>query len=63
MALPKQAAAYACVHNVLAAHAAAVARFRELVPHGRISINLNCDFGTPYNGASAADQVPLRLRL
>ena len=45
------------MHNVLAAHAAAVARFRELVPHGRISINLNCDFGTPYNGGSAADQV------
>ena len=51
-----QAAAYRCVHNVLAAHAAAVQRFRELVPRGKISINLNCDFGTPYS-SSAADQV------
>lgn len=52
-----QAAAYSCVHNVLRAHAAAVARFRDVVPHGKISINLNCDFGTPYS-ASAADKVP-----
>ena len=57
----EQAAAYACVHNVLAAHAAAVARFRALIPHGRISINLNCDFGTPYNSGSTADQVALWL--
>jgi beta-glucosidase/6-phospho-beta-glucosidase/beta-galactosidase len=51
-----QAAAYSCVHNVLRAHAAAVQRFRALVPAGKISINLNCDFGTPYS-SSQADQV------
>lgn len=51
-----QSAAYSCVQNVLQAHAAAVQRFRQLVPSGKISINLNCDFGTPYS-SSAADQV------
>ena len=44
------------MHNVLRAHAAAVQRFRALVPAGKISINLNCDFGTPYS-SSQADQV------
>ena len=44
-------------HNVLRAHAAAVAEFRRLVPGGRISMNLNGDWGEPYT-QSEADKVP-----
>ena len=39
---------YVASHNVLRAHAAAVAEFRRLVPGGRISMNLNGDWAEPY---------------
>ena len=44
------------MHNVLQAHAAAVQEFRLAVPGGKISINLNCDWGEPYSN-SEADKV------
>jgi len=43
-------------HNVLRAHAAAVAEFRRLVPGGRISMNINGDWAEPYT-QSEADKV------
>ena len=43
-------------HNVLRAHAAAVAEFRRLVPGGRISMNINGDWAEPYT-QSQADKV------
>ena len=43
-------------HNVLRAHAAAVAEFRLLVPGGRISMNINGDWAEPYT-QSDADKV------
>ncbi len=52
-----QRQAYNCVFNVLQAHAAAVQEFRAIVPDGKISINLNSDWGEPYNPNSAADKV------
>eukprot|EP00884_Botryococcus_braunii_P006572 jgi/Botrbrau1/15916/Bobra.40_1s0097.2 len=36
-------------HNVLNAHAAAVKIFRRLVPGGKISMNLNCEWANPYS--------------
>ncbi|CAK0738170.1 hypothetical protein CVIRNUC_001004 [Coccomyxa viridis] len=48
--------AYNCVYNVLQAHAAAVQEFRSAVPDGKISINLNSDWGEPYS-SSAADKA------
>lgn len=51
-----QVQAWRCVHNVLQAHAAAVKAFRALMPDGRISINLNCDWAQPFS-ASGADAV------
>ena len=47
---------YVASHNVLRAHAAAVAEFRRLVPGGRISMNINGDWAEPYT-SSAADEV------
>lgn len=48
------------MHNVLQAHAAAVKQFRALVPGGKISINLNCDWAQPLTGApSDAVTAPL----
>ena len=47
---------YVASHNVLRAHAAAVAEFRRLVPGGRISMNLNGDWAEPYT-QSDADKV------
>ena len=41
-------------HHVLLAHAAAVKHFRELVPRGRISININAEWAEPLT-ASAED--------
>ena len=52
-----QRQAYNCVHNVLKAHAAAVQEFRTIVPGGKISINLNSDWGEPYSKSSPADKV------
>ena len=52
-----QKQAYNCVHNVLQAHAAAVQEFRAIVPGGKISINLNSDWGEPYSESSPADKV------
>jgi len=54
-----QRQAYNCVHNVLQAHAAAVQEFRTVVPDGKISINLNSDWGEPSNKNSEADKVSL----
>ena len=51
-----QRQAYNCVFNVLQAHAAAVQEFRSAMPDGKISINLNCDWGEPYS-SSEADKV------
>ena len=56
-ALLVQRQAYNCVLNVLQAHAAAVQEFRSVVPDGKISINLNSDWGEPYNPSSEADKV------
>ena len=56
-ALLVQRQAYNCVFNVLQAHAAAVQEFRSVVPDGKISINLNSDWGEPYNPSSDADKV------
>ena len=36
-------------HNVLNAHAAAVARFRRIQLGGKISINLNSDWSEPFS--------------
>ena len=59
-----QRQAYNCVHNVLQAHAAAVQEFRTVVPDGKISINLNSDWGEPSNKNSEADKVnPSSLNL
>jgi hypothetical protein len=52
-----QRQAYNCVFNVLQAHASAVQEFRSVVPDGKISINLNSDWGEPYNPSSDADKV------
>lgn len=43
-------------HHVLLAHAAAVKRFRQTVPDGKIGIVANSDFFEPLT-SSAADQV------
>lgn len=43
-------------HNVLRAHAAAVAEFRVAVPGGRISMNINGDWAEPYDLESQADR-------
>jgi len=43
-------------HNVLLAHAAAVQRFRKIVPRGNISINLNAEWSEPMS-SSPADKV------
>lgn len=43
-------------HNVLLAHAAAVKRFRQTVPDGKIGIVANSDFFEPLT-SSAADKV------
>ena len=58
-----QKQAYNCVHNVLQAHAAAVQVFRAIVPAGKISINLNSDWGEPYSKSSPADKVKVSLRI
>ncbi|KAK9823911.1 hypothetical protein WJX72_006306 [[Myrmecia] bisecta] len=42
-----------CTHNVLNAHAAAVASFRRLVPHGKISINFNTEWAEPLTDSPA----------
>ncbi|KAK9804869.1 hypothetical protein WJX72_009269 [[Myrmecia] bisecta] len=47
---------WTCTHNVLLAHASAVARFRKTVPDGRISMNLNAEWAEPLNPKSAADK-------
>ena len=39
-------------HNVLNAHAAAVARFRKTQIDGKISINLNSDWSEPFSESS-----------
>ncbi|CAL5223968.1 g6575 [Coccomyxa viridis] len=52
-----QRQAYNCVHNVLKAHAAVVQEFRTIVPGGKISINLNSDWGEPYSASSPADKA------
>ena len=44
---------YVASHNVLRAHAAAVAEFRRLVPGGRISMNINGDWAEPYTDFEA----------
>lgn len=61
MASVVQRQAYNCVHNVLQAHAAAVQEFRAIVPDGKISINLNSDWGEPYSASSPADKVCVLL--
>lgn len=43
-------------HNVLVAHAAAVQRFRKVLPRGNISINLNAEWSEPMS-SSPADKV------
>ena len=43
-------------HHVLLAHAAAVQRFRHLVPNGRISLNANTDYAEPLTD-SQEDKV------
>lgn len=48
--------AWNCAYHVLLAHAAAVQRFRTLVPGGRISMNINSDWSEPLT-PSAADRV------
>ncbi len=58
-----QRQAYNCVHNVLKAHAAVVQEFRTIVPGGKISINLNSDWGEPYSASSPADKVTLLSQL
>lgn len=45
-----------CVGNVLRAHAAAVAAFRQQVPKGKISMALNSDWAEPLT-SSSADKV------
>lgn len=47
-------------HNVLNAHAAAVARFRKVQIDGKISINLNSDWAEPFSD-SQEDQVSFPL--
>jgi len=47
------------VHNVLQAHAAAVKAFRTLMPGGKISINLNCDWAQPFSSSGADAVSPL----
>lgn len=56
-----QVVAWNCVYHVLLAHAAAVKRFRDIVPGGSISMNLNCDWAEPLT-SSAADQVTYQRR-
>ena len=62
-ALLVQRQAYNCAHNVLQAHAAAVQEFRRIVPGGKISINLNSDWGEPYSQSSPADKVAAHPQL
>ncbi len=45
-----------CTGNVLRAHAAAVAAFRQLVPGGRIAMALNSDWTEPLT-SSAEDKA------
>ena len=59
--IPLQVQAWNCVHNVLQAHAAAVKQFRALVPNGKISINLNCDWAQPLTGSPSDAVVSLDL--
>jgi hypothetical protein len=47
-----------CTGNVLRAHAAAVAAFRQLVPGGRIAMALNSDWTEPLT-SSAEDKARL----
>ena len=51
-----QTIAWKCAYHVLLAHAAAVKRFRSAVPGGKISMNINSDWGEPYS-SSAQDKV------
>ncbi|EIE27639.1 beta-glucosidase [Coccomyxa subellipsoidea C-169] len=54
--------AWNCVHNVLKAHAAAVKQFRALVPNGKISMNLNCDWAQPLT-ASPPDKAAAERKM
>jgi beta-glucosidase/6-phospho-beta-glucosidase/beta-galactosidase len=47
-------------HHVLLAHAAAVARFRTLVPAGAISLNLNAEWAEPATDSSADAEAAAR---
>lgn len=46
-----------CIMNVLRAHAAAVKQFRDIVPGGKIGMNLNAESGLPYDANSEKDKV------
>ena len=48
-------------HHVLLAHAAAVQRFRHLVPNGRISLNANTDYAEPLTDSQEDKVCCLRL--
>jgi beta-glucosidase/6-phospho-beta-glucosidase/beta-galactosidase len=52
----KQASPWKCTYHVLLAHAAAVKAFRQHVPGGRISLNINGDWSQPLTN-SPADKV------
>lgn len=55
---------YICAHNVLLAHAQAVAVYKEKYQascHGHISITLNYDFCFPYDPDSPADREATQL--
>jgi len=46
---------WAAAKNAVLAHAAAASEFRALVPHGRLSVNINGDWAQPWS--SDADDV------
>lgn len=48
-----------CARNVALAHAKAARHFRELVPDGQLSVNINCDWLVPRTDADKA--ATLRL--
>lgn len=52
----KKASPWMCTYHVLLAHAAAVKAFREHVPGGRISLNINGDWSQPLTN-SPQDKV------
>lgn len=46
-----------CSLNVLKSHAAAFKEFKELVPGGEISMNLNAEWTLPFDPNSELDKV------